>query len=230
MRQNARDAFYIHCPYPKKDKLEKVCLLNRDEQKFLYALSILYTEDNFFLHRAALGSILIFGYAAVNLFTYEMVTEYLNRLVKNTEIKYQKLAKKHNYKTPIEEVIDKELVRKFRIVRFFQSCCFLLFTAAALKLYWLLRSRISKKLERSAHESVSSLGPVYAQSGNSYYEKCIVFNLFLRSLGFPYYTEQGDLKKIAKEKYPRSLLITEKRQVYVNKLKEHGVIKEEALS
>lgn len=214
MRINARDAYYLHCPFPKKENLEQICLLTKAEQKFLYALSILYTEDNFFLHRTALGSVMIGATAAACLYVRHLTNEYMEKESLRLTAKFKKAS---------SEVIEKLQHATLRRVNFFRISSFLLIPIVAANIYWEITAALSRKLELTAHQTVAKLGPIYAQSGSDYYDKCVLFNSYLRSLGYPHFTEQGEEVSQVKQMYPRELTLKSKRQVYLDSLQQYKV-------
>ena len=211
MRCDSRDAYYLHCTYPEKEKLEKLCLLTRDEQKFLYALTILYTEDNFFLHCAGIGTGLIGLTSAVYLFLRSMCNEYLRREKKNIAAKYKKLS---------SEMIERMQGKSTRRLAFFKGSSFVLLSVLATYVYWEITGSLSRKLEKSAHETVSKLGPTYAKSGSTYYEKCQLIHAFLSSQGIPKLNSSGEDMRTVLARYPRALTYEAKRAIYQNEVKQ----------
>lgn len=204
MRVDARDAFYLHCPYTPKEELENTALLTRDEQKFLYALTMLYTEDNFFLYRTAIGAGIIAVASACYLFVNSLFDELLKR-------KKMNLLKQFQKKNAIE-LINGMVNRTAGRFLFYKRAYLLLLSGLAVHCYLTLKSRISLKLEKEAHETVSELGLSYTKSAVTYFQKCLEFHARLRVT--------GDATSEPISRYPLALTYGKKMDIYLDQLEK----------
>ncbi|KAH3719592.1 uncharacterized protein LOC127854847 [Dreissena polymorpha] len=216
MRQNARDVFYIHCMLEIKDHLIHTSLLERDEKKFLLAEAILYTEDNYILFRCLFGALLVA--------TVSGIVHYIGAFAAKQLAMFSDVG-------PLifsPDAIRAGLFRKERwsihMLRAVHYLSVMSVVCTGVCVYWLGRGMYATRQEEKVVEQVTRLGPAYVKGGADYYNKRILTNKIRREVlnEMLLFDRDGNYspERLGNRYFPKTLPLTVKWQMYLDKLKQ----------